>query len=261
LTIATDTDTASEELSIAEASLEFGLTERIIREAVRTRRLPSIPHRWGTRVRRADVAELAIERRPKPHSRSAPAPSAVSPSVVGQRRWQPGKVERGEMIARMVGELGEASISRIHQRFIEAGAVDVPYSTVAQAIYHLVAAGRLVAHKQGSRYTYYLPPSGIDAADSPTTVAATRAPLTPPAPPDAQPRSYQMRETTLDVVAQETLTVLRLLARRATLAEIYQAMPSRWAYHEVVRAVRQLVELKLAVRIKQEHHYLYQAAG
>jgi hypothetical protein len=45
-------------LSISQAAAQLGLTQSAIRQGVRTGKVHSLTHKWGTRVRRSDVEKL-----------------------------------------------------------------------------------------------------------------------------------------------------------------------------------------------------------
>jgi hypothetical protein len=249
----------SGELSVAEASLDYGVSEGLIRQAVRSGVLASIQHRWGLRIRREDITRFVTERGGKLTPATELYAQSQPPIPAAPRSRPPSKSEREEIILRLVEERGEVSVSAVHQLLLNGG-MEIPYSTVAATVRRLLAEGRLTAQKQGRSYTYRLPRRGGDV------VAQTLAPPAPPTPRPQQQRSaypslpIRKIEAVDDQMMRETLAAMRSLGRAATLDEIYRALASRAAFVDLVRAVRWLVSQRLAVRIKQEHGYLYRVA-
>lgn len=47
-----------EYMSISQAAAQLGITQSAIRQAVRTGKVKSVQHKWGSRVLRSDVEKL-----------------------------------------------------------------------------------------------------------------------------------------------------------------------------------------------------------
>lgn len=77
-------EVGSEELSIAEASLEFGLSEVLLRRAIHSGRLLRIAHRWRQLVRREDVA--ALDDKPQSQVAHPTLPTAQQSSIRQSQR-------------------------------------------------------------------------------------------------------------------------------------------------------------------------------
>jgi len=61
---------AGDYISITQAGTEFGLNNSIIRAAIRRGTVRSMPHPWGVRVLRSDVAKLKAEQARIEHERT-----------------------------------------------------------------------------------------------------------------------------------------------------------------------------------------------
>lgn len=255
MTAEVETIADNEELSIAEAALEFGVSATLIRKALREQRLTSVPHRWGRRVRRAEVAEFV---RTIPKVQSLPATAGASPSrlpTYSRPSRAESNAERERLILAAVAERGQASASRIHQWLIEQGSASIPYVSVATTVTRLVQQGRLGYLRQSGRYVYHLPDGAAAAANPQKGEPPTPPSSAPPAPQLAAPVSYVHEE--LSATETATLNALRALGQAVTLDQLHQALRPRPTYVEVVQAVRRLRQFRLVRRISDGRHYLY----
>ena len=61
---------AGDYISVAQASAEFGLNKSLIRTAIRRGEVQSMPHPWGMRVLRSEIAKLKAEHERIEHERT-----------------------------------------------------------------------------------------------------------------------------------------------------------------------------------------------
>ncbi len=245
-----EADAGSEELTIAEASLEFGMSEALLRQELRSGRLERIPHRSRVWVRRGDVAILAASPRLNV-ARFGPPPARWPP--LQPRSKQSHQKPSGEQVLRLVEKLGEASVNQVHQGLIEGGAQHTRYDEAGTVLRDLAKAGKLATEREGHRLLYHL---WTEADNMPIPTPEPVAVTSTPRPR----RTLPMRPDTPLTPLEETVLAAMRKPGNANLDQLYRSLarPVGASYPAFVLAVRGLVQKGQVIRVQEHGRYLYE---
>jgi len=154
-------------------------------------------------------------------------------------------------VLRLVEELGEVSVSQVHQRLSKDGTRSITYLVVGSVLRGLAKEGKLAVQRDGHRLLYRL----RGPNDAPTTL------LSPATTTTARPRRMPPHrvDVPLTPLEGEVLAAIEKLGT-TNLDQLYRTRPGGrgFTYAEVVRAVHRLVQHRLVSRIHERNRYFYQ---
>ncbi|PZR95102.1 MAG: hypothetical protein DLM69_11900 [Candidatus Chloroheliales bacterium] len=173
----------------------------------------------------------------------------VGPTPTPGRRAQSKATE--DEVLRLVGELGEVSVSQVHQRLSEGGTRSITYLAVGSVLRELGKRGQLAVQRDRHRLLYRLRGPNDDASATLLSPAA----VTAPRPRRMPPHRVDVQLTPLE---GEVLAAIGKLGT-TNLDQLYRTRPGGrgFTYAEVVRAVHRLVQHRLVSRIHERNRYFY----